>query len=404
MRRRRGKSVRRRPAERFVRAVKELLIGWAGGLVLIASIGMLAPGEYRAAQASLAWSLAFSPLGMLMVLKVLLMRMQEGRGMREAIDAMQRRARVSVLYLPDLTALTDGSFEVDRAGAPFEAEDLRALRRRGAFMFLCTACAVCDEDENAAFARAFGFEQRKLCSQFPLQERTVDAEGVVRSTHLENGAERTFLRGSMDAILALCQAIWDEASRPMTDEDRLTLKKEAASAASQGLRVAAFGMSEGGSNVFLGYTAARAVLRAEACAQVKALLANGVRTSLLLAPDSSQARALARRAGVACPSGRGGAPGVRLRTAAVLGEAQAGCAEVAFAREGGLDGALQEIAKARHRLCTLVEAARSAGKASAVLGALVLAAYLARFTVLWPFAPGVLGIFAAIAAYYIRRC
>ena len=124
----------------------------------------------------------------------------------------------------------------------------------------------------------------------------------------------------------------------------------------------------------------------------------------MFTPTSPEERALARRAGVACPTARSVPTDVHLRTAAVLGETEAEGVEVVFARDAGMGGALQAIQQARHRLCTLVEAARSSGKASVVLGALVLSAYLARITVLWPFGPTALAVYAAIACYYRRRC
>ena len=235
MRQKRGKSIRRKPAERFLRAVKELLAGWGAGAALIILVGAFNPGVYSPVQALIVWTLGFSPLGMLLVVKALLGRMQAGRGLRGPIDRMQKCARASVLYLTDTEELTDGSFEVEEVGAPFASEDARTLRRQSAFMFLCTACAVCCEDENAVYARQFGFERKKLCGQFPLVARTRGEDGVTRSTHLDKGVERTFASGPMDAVLAGCREIWDETPRPLSDEDRLTLASAAASMAARGM-------------------------------------------------------------------------------------------------------------------------------------------------------------------------
>lgn len=403
MRLKRRRSVRRKPAERFTRATKELLIGWCvlSGLVLLAGLLRRDALSYIL-QGLLLLALAVTPLGMLAVMKEVLSAMGEKGNLRAAIGRMQKIARVSVLYLIDLRELTDGLYGVSEVGAPFSQEDERALRRKSAWMFLCTASALCAEEEDAAYARSFGYDGDKLRGQFPLLRQHREEDGVLLSEHQDGGQARTFLCGPLTGVLDRCGLVWEEAPRPMEEAEREALKGFAARALRQGMRVTGYAMSQDEGFAFLGYVALEPTLKDGAKERVKALLASGVRTTFLGEADAS-ARSIAKKAGVSVQNGRFKPTGVQLRTAGSLGEIPVEGIEVAFPPQAGLDGALADIQVARHRLCTLVEAARSAGKAAALLGALILASFLARFSLLWLVLPAIAVVYTCIALYYKRR-
>lgn len=403
MRLKRRRSVRRKPAERFMRATKELLIGWGvlSGLALLA--GLLRHDAFSyILQGLLLLALAVTPLGMLAVMKEVFAAIGEKGSLRTAIGRMQKIARVSVLYLSNLRELTDGLYSVSEVGAPFSQEDERALRRKSAWMFLCTASALCSEGEDAVYARSFGYEGPKLRGQFPPIRQHKEEDGVLFSEHQDGGQMRTFLGGPLTGVLDRCGLIWEDAPRPMEEAEREALKGLAARAMRHGMRVTGYAMSQSDGFAFLGYIALEPALKDGAKERVNALLASGVRTALLGEADAAT-RTIAKKAGVSVQNGHLKPTGVQLRTAGSLGEVPVEGIEVAFPTQAGLDGALADIQIARHRLCTLVEAARSAGKAAALLGAFILASFLARFSLLWLFLPAVAVVYTCIALYYKRR-
>lgn len=403
MRLKRRRSVRRKPVERFMRATKELLAGCGvlSGITLLAGV-LRQDAPLYVLLSVLLLALSVTPLGMFAVMKEVLAAMGEKGRLRVTIGRMQKIARVSVLYLGDVKELTDGQYGVGEIGAPFFQEDERAMRRKSAWMFLCTASALCSEEETAAYARSFGYDGQKLRGQFPPIRQLREENDVLLSEHQDGGQTLAFLSGPLTGVLDRCQLVWEDAPRPFMEAEREALNGFAARAMQRGMRVTGYGMSQPESFAFLGYIALEPLLKNGAKDRVKALLASGVRATLLGELDAG-ARAIAKKTGVSVQSGRFKPSGVYLRTAGSLGEVPAEGIEVTFPPQAGLEGVLEDIQTARHRLCTLVEAARSAGKAAALLGVLIFASFLSRFSLLWLFLPVVVIVYTFIALYYKRR-
>lgn len=390
-RRKKRRSLRRTPADVLKRTERTLWTLSALGCALALGAGLLrGKGALCAAGAALCVAVVASPAGLWAVCALLLRRMGQRGNWHAVVPHMQRVARVRTLCLRDLSELEDGRFEVETAGAPFAMEDERALRRQGAWMLLCTACALCSGGPHGQYARLYGYDGDKLRRQFPERSLHADEAGVSEGCFRDGPGERAFCSGPLEILAERCALLWEEMPRPMTPQEREGLYAVAQDALRRGLLVEAYAMRSGEEWAFLGYVALAPALRPGAAEQVQALRLRGVRTVLADTGDAG-ARLLARKAGVPCVRGR-----------AVQGAEDLGGEDALFAREGGLSGVLEAVETARGRLARLVEAARSAAAAALLMNAVCTVSSIAGGAA-WPFVPVAAAIYACIYLYYARQ-
>ena len=169
----------------------------------------------------------------------------------DAIPSRRRLATTSVICIDKAGILALNGQVVAAAAAPFAVCESAAYMRQPNALLLSTAMALCNDGQAAEapladFVKPLGYDGEQMLKMMPrVDSIPFDLQrGRMTTVHKDGRGFRSFTKGCLESILAVCTHIQDGSPREMVQEDIIEIRGTAERMANAALHVQAFAMGQ----------------------------------------------------------------------------------------------------------------------------------------------------------------